>query len=236
MAALSVSVQDVCFAPLPDHVEDSPVVDALASHGQEPRVVQMVKEAVDGRFHQGAIRAVLESEGEVAARLLRSPSGAIPVPALQKVLRIDGRQQLRTGQLDQFLFEGRNPSRPVLAVAFRQVTASDPCGPVAFRSQARHPCGEVGLEMGLGDRCRPVVVATGGVLLQGVPAVEQQLGVQTPGQIPTAVGLVGLRFVGSAPQGGWLLVLRSNSVRQTGPVRAADFRHVLPLVGGCPHR
>jgi hypothetical protein len=45
-----------------------------------------------------------------------------------------------------------------------------------------------------------VVDATGGVLIQVVPAVEQQLGVQTPVQIPKAVVLVDLRFVGYPPQ------------------------------------
>src|SRR6266508_2210447 len=54
-------------------------------------------------------------------------------------------------------------------------------------------------------------------------------------QIPKPVSLVSLCFVGYSPQGGWLLVLRSDSVRQQWPVRAAYFRHVLPRVVGFPH-
>src|SRR5258706_2191006 len=58
---------------------------------------------------------------------------------------------------------------------------------------------------------------------------------QTSVQIPQAVLRVNFRCVGEALQGGGLLVVRSASVRQKCPVRAAYFRHVLPRVAGFPH-
>ena len=75
----------------------------------------------------------------------------------------------------------------------------------------------------------------GRLLLQVLPAVEQQLGIQASVQIPQSVSLVSFGFVGSPPQGGWLLSIRSDSVRLKLPVRAPYFRHVLPLVVGFPH-
>ena len=70
--------------------------------------------------------------------------------------------------------------------------------------------------------------------MQVPPAVESQVRLQASVPIPTSVRLVGCRVVGDARQGGWLLGLRSHGVRQTCPVRATSFRHVLPHVGGFP--
>jgi hypothetical protein len=90
------------------------------------------KAALDIGRHQIAISSVVQIEGEVLDRLQRSASGSIAITALQKLLLRDGRQQLRTGQLHQFLFERRNPSWPFRAVCLGNVTASDQFGPVAW--------------------------------------------------------------------------------------------------------
>jgi hypothetical protein len=95
---------------------------------------------------------------------------------------------------------------------------------------------DVGLQIGLVDLGREAIHATGRLFIQVVPAVQEQGGIQTSVQIPKPVLLVGLRFVGYPPQGGWLLVVRSDCVRQELPVRAPYFRHVLPLVRGFPTR
>jgi hypothetical protein len=55
-------------------------------------------------------------------------------------------------------------------------------------------------------------------------------------QTLSPVSPVSFGFVGYSPQGGWLLVLRSDGVRQQWPGRAPYFRHVLPRVVGFPHR
>ena len=217
-------------------MEQGPVVDTQAQHVQQPRMVHVVKEALDIRLYQVAIPSVLEVKGEVSDRLQRPPSGAIAVPTLQKVLLIDCCQQLRTGQLHQFVFQGGNSEGPFRAVGFRNVTASDQCGPVALRFQPLHQCLDVTLQVGCIGVCCHVVHPTGRLFIQVLPAVEQQLGIQASVQIPKPVSLVSFCFVGSPPQGGWLLVLRSDRVRQKLPVRATYFRHVLPPVVGFPHR
>src|SRR5262245_52323997 len=80
-----------------------------------------------------------------------------------------------------------------------------------------------------------MVHPTGRLLIEVLPAVEQQLGIYASVQIPKPVSLVSFSFVSYPPQGGWLPLVRSNSVRQKLPVRATYFRHVLPLVVGFPH-
>ena len=49
----------------------------------------MIEEALDVRFHDIPIPPVLESEGQVGDRLLRTAMGPIAIAAIQKVLFID---------------------------------------------------------------------------------------------------------------------------------------------------
>src|SRR5438094_4680848 len=94
-----------------------------------------IEAAVDIGLHQIAISPVLQIEGEVSDRIQRPASGSIAVTALQKILLIDCRQQLRTGQLHQFIFERRYSEWPFLSVCLGNVTASDQFGPIALRFQ-----------------------------------------------------------------------------------------------------
>ena len=91
MDDLAIRVQNTCLQPFVNQAEKGPVVDTLAQHVQQPRMVHVVKEALDISLSQVAIPSVLEVEGEVADRIQRPPSGAIAVTALQKILLIDGR-------------------------------------------------------------------------------------------------------------------------------------------------
>src|SRR5262247_994303 len=72
-------------------------------------MVHMLEEALDISLYQIAIPSVLEVKGEVTDRIQRPPSGAIAVTTIQKILLIDCCQQLRTGQLHQFVFQGGDP-------------------------------------------------------------------------------------------------------------------------------
>ena len=105
---LAIRVQNPGLQPFPDQAEKGPVIDAQAQHVQQPVMVHMVEEALDIGLYQIAIPPVLQVEGEVSDRIQRPASGPIAVTALQKVLLIDCRQQLRTGQLHQFVFERGN--------------------------------------------------------------------------------------------------------------------------------
>jgi hypothetical protein len=105
----AVGLQHPSLQPFPNQAQKGAVIDALAQHGQEPRGVQLVEEAFDIGLHQGAIRSVLQVEGEVTDRTQRPPSTARAVATIQQVLFIDCRQQLRAGPLHQFVFACGNP-------------------------------------------------------------------------------------------------------------------------------
>jgi hypothetical protein len=236
MDDLAIRVENPCLQPLTNQVEKGPVVETLAQHVQQPRLVQVVKAAVDLSLYQVAIPSGLEVKGEVADRLQRPPSGAIAVTALANILLRDCRQQLRAGPWHQLVFQRGNASGPFRAVGLRNVTASDQFGPVALR----FPSLDQGLDVvvqidGIGV-CRDLVHPTGRLLIQGLPAGESQLRIPASVQIPTPVSRGGFGFVGSPPQGGGLLILRSDGVRQAWPVRAPSCRHVRPRVVGLPHR
>ena len=87
----AVGRQHTSLQPFPHQAQTGAVIDALAHHGQEPRVVQLVEEAFDIGLHHVAIRSVLQVEGEVMDRIHRPPSGAIAVATIQNVLFIDCR-------------------------------------------------------------------------------------------------------------------------------------------------
>src|SRR5919197_927707 len=110
MDDLTIRVKNPCLQPFANQVEKGPVVDAHAQHVQEPCMVQMLEEAFDISFYEVAIPSVLEVEGEVTDRIQRPPSGAIAVTAIEKVLLVDCREQLRAGPLHQFVFQSGNSS------------------------------------------------------------------------------------------------------------------------------
>jgi hypothetical protein len=83
---------------------------------------------------------------------------------------------------------------------------------------------------------RDLIDPPGSGLVQGLPAGAEQVGIQAPIPLPKPGVLVRSGFVGDAPQGGWRMGGRSDRVRQQVPVRAPSCRHVLPRVGGFPHR
>ena len=79
MDDLSIRVSNPCLQPFTDQVEKGPVVDTPAQHVQQPRMVPVVKEALDISLYQVAIPSVLEVKGEVSDRIQRPPSGATRV-------------------------------------------------------------------------------------------------------------------------------------------------------------
>ena len=123
-----------------------------------------------------------------------------------------------------------------MPVCLGNITASDQFGPITLRFQALRQCLKVGLQVHGILLSRDVIDPTGSGLVQVILAGAEQVGIQALIQIPKPVLLVSSCFVGYPPQGGWLLCLRFDSVRQKFPVRATYFRHVLPRVVGFPHR
>ena len=202
----------------------------------QPGVVHLGADAWDIGVHPRPLSAVWPSAGAGSDRIQRPASGSLAGTARQNILRRDGRQPRRTGQVPQCICERRYASWPCCPVCLGKGTASDHCGPGAWCLQALCPCRHGGLQMRAILLGRSVVAPTGGGLVQGIPAGSEPVRIQAPIPIPHPVVLVRSCCVGSPPQGGWRMGVRSASVRQTWPGRATSFRHVLPPGGGLPHR
>jgi hypothetical protein len=99
------------------------------------------------------------------------------------------------------------------AVGLRNVTAAEQCGPVALRFPPLSQGLDVAVQIACLGLCRPLIHPTGR-LIQGLPAGEEQLRLSASGQLPKPVSRVSFGFVDYAPPGGWLLVLRSDGIRQ----------------------
>jgi hypothetical protein len=72
-------------------------------------VVQGVENAAHVGLYPIAIGALVQVEGQVPDRIERAPSRSIAIAAREEVLLINRRQPLGTGELDPFIFQGRNP-------------------------------------------------------------------------------------------------------------------------------
>jgi hypothetical protein len=72
---------------------------------------------------------------EGAERVVGAASGPKAIRAVQKVLFVDGLQQLAQGVLDEFVLERRDAQRARLTFSFGDVDPSDRLMAVAFRLQ-----------------------------------------------------------------------------------------------------
>jgi hypothetical protein len=236
MADWSIRLHPPRLQPRAEALQQGPLLKAYTQHGQPPGVVQRVEAALDIGLPQSAIASVLPSAGEGADRLHRAASGARAVTALQTIVRLDGRHQLRPGQWHPLLFACRYASWPVLTVGRGPRTASAPLGPIALRFQALSQCLHVGLQVHGILLGRDVSAPTGSGRVPGIPAGAEQGRIPAPIPIPQPVWRVRACCVGYPPQAGGLLWRRSARVRQQFPGRAAACRHGLPPVVGLPHR
>ncbi len=75
-----------------------------------------------------------------------------------------------------------------------------PAGSVAFRCQTLDPVLDRGDECLLIRHCRDPTLPSGGLLVQCVPAAEEQLGIQESIEVLKSRVLAGVRLLGYAPQ------------------------------------
>jgi len=234
MDALARGVHHPGLQPWAPPVEHGPVVAAPAHPVHAPWRVPRRAAAWARGLSQGALASVWAGAGAGADRLQRPPSGARAVTTLQHVRRVDGRAPRRAGQWPPWVCQGGAASGPGRAVGVRQVPASDHRGPGA-RWRPPRPQGLAGaVPVGGRGVCRPLVSPTGPFLRAVGPAVTHARRLHTAGPRAQPGALVGGCGGRSAPQAGWLLVLRSHRVRQPWPGRAASGRHGRPLVVGGP--
>ena len=68
-------------------------------------MVQVVEKALDVGLDEVPIPTVLQVEGQVTDRLLRTTLGPVSITEVQEILLIDRTQQLGTSPLDKFVLQ-----------------------------------------------------------------------------------------------------------------------------------
>jgi len=184
------------LSPWAAPLQNGPIIDTYTPPVQPPGGGPGVTAAWDSGRSQVAIASVWPSAGEGADRLPRAASGAIAVPALQTILRIDGRAQRRTGPWHQLIVACRPSYGPCRAVCLGHGTASAQGGPVAVCLQARRPGLPVGLQVHRSCLGRALRDPPGRGRVQVLPAGAEQVGLPAPRQLPKPGWLVRSCFVG----------------------------------------
>lgn len=78
MNDVTVGLQDAGLQPLPDQVQECPVIDAQTQHLQQPVVAHVVEEAFDVRLHDAMLPArAVECRVSDSVTLLRLPPKAV---------------------------------------------------------------------------------------------------------------------------------------------------------------
>ena len=122
----------------------------------------------------------------------------------------------------------RDAQRPLLAVSLGHVVTSNQLRPVPLLLQPLHQCLDMCLQLLCIRVPRHAIHPTGRVLMQVAPAVQQELDVQAPVEVPKSVLLVGLRLSAMpCREVGW---------RASGPTvsGARVLCRLRPSVTSCP--
>ena len=189
----------------------------------------MIEEALNVGLHHIPIPPVLQVKGQVSDRSPCPTFRPVPITAPQKFLLVNRVQDSGAGCLEPLVLDHQDASWPLLAVALRNVVPANQLRPVSLLLQPPYQCLDIRLQILCLRLPRHAIDPAGRVLVQVAPAVHQELDVQAAVEVAKSVRLVGLRLGCYSPQGGWLTCFRSDGVRRTCPVRAASFRHALPL-------
>src|SRR5208337_856745 len=94
MDHLSVRVQDTCLEPFLNQAQKRLVINTLSEHPKHPIMIDVVEESLDVRFHNPTVPPILQLIREVPYRIKRATTRTIPIAAIEKVLLINGLQDL----------------------------------------------------------------------------------------------------------------------------------------------
>jgi len=165
---------------------------------------------------------------------IQGPHGrSIPITTAPEILRVDGVQAARHGQLAPLLCSGGTSQRTRRTLPFGYRRSSAACGTVPLLLQALYAAVDGRVQLRLLDLGTHVIHAGGGVLADVAPARLQDVRVEPPVEVATPIALLPGCLLGYALQGGWqwepLL-----QVRALLPVPAASACPPLPPVPGSP--
>jgi len=172
-----IRLQNPGFQPLPEQAQKGPVLAPHAQPLQPPVLVPGVEKALAvglDRIPLPPVWPVTEPaldliQGPVSDRLPCSTSGPVPITAPQNLRLVHRAQDSGAGCLEPLVFDHRDASWPLVAVALRDVVPTHQLRPVPLLLQPLHHCLDLRLQVRCPRRPRHALHPSGGVLVQRLP-------------------------------------------------------------------
>jgi hypothetical protein len=153
-------------------------------------VIDVVDEACDIRFPHPVVWPTLELDRQFVHRVQSSHVWPIPIPTPPELLLVDGCEEVRDRQLQQFILDGRDPQRSQLAMLCGDIVPSEPFGSVTLPLQSLHQWPDVLSQVLLVRLRAHLIDAVGGLFAEIPPAVRQQFLVEHPIEVAKPILLV----------------------------------------------
>jgi hypothetical protein len=146
---LPICLQHSRPEPRADQPPASAVFKAFCPPPPPPVMLDGVEEPLDVRFDPKVVPPELTRNGQPIHGVQRSHVRPVPIATPQDILRVDGLQYPRAGELQPLSLDGGHSSRAQLAIPFRDVPPSDAFGPGALPLEPLHEMVKVLLAMAL---------------------------------------------------------------------------------------
>ena len=162
-----------------------------------------IEALLDVRFYHPGVSPELELDSPCVYRIQGAYLWAIAITTAQEILRIDGFEEARYGQLQELVFYGGNPQGTQRAIPLRNILASDAFGAVPLLLQALHEVVDVFVPVLLVFLGTHLIHSSGGILSDVAPALLQEVLIAHPGEVAEPISLLTCCLLGYALQGGW---------------------------------
>src|SRR5438309_574272 len=143
MHHLAVAFQHSSLEPFLNQPQQLPVANPPAQHLDQFFMIEIVEKTLDIGFNHEVVASKLELDRQFVDRVESSFIRPIPITTAQKILLVDGFQYPRDRQLQQLVFDHRNPEWTHSPIRLRYPVPSDQSCPVALPLQPLHEISNV---------------------------------------------------------------------------------------------
>ena len=171
---------ELLIVPEPAGVVSLPIANPPAQHLDQIILIEIIEKPLDVGFNHEVVPSKLELDRQFVDRIERSLVRAIPITTSQEILLVDGFQYPRDRQLQQLIFDHRNPKRAHFPVRLRYPVPSDQSGPVTLPLQPLDEIPDVVDQVLSILVCADSIHAIGRVLSNIAPAFEQKILIDEP--------------------------------------------------------
>src|SRR6266699_2795910 len=180
MSHLTIRFQHSSLEPFLNQPQQFSIANPPAQHLDQIFVNEIVEKPLDVGFNHEVIPPKLEFDRQFIDRVESSFVRPVSITTSQEILLVDGFQYPRDRQLQQLIFDHRNPQRTHSSIRLRYPVPSDQFGPVILPLQPLDEIPDV-VDQVLSVLLRADSIhAIGSVLSNIAPAFEQEILIDEP--------------------------------------------------------